>query len=92
MTMRMWPSAIYVHAVFFISSLRKTASIQVVLSSLVVTFVLLAGGVWNAKCNEAAGYLGAFCAVSALYAAMIILIKIELGYELPGTFSDSSGL
>ncbi|GAX82079.1 hypothetical protein CEUSTIGMA_g9507.t1 [Chlamydomonas eustigma] len=70
--------------IFFISSLRKTASIQTVLSSLVVTFVLLAGGVWNAKCNEAAGYLGAFCAGSALYAAMIILVKIELGYELPG--------
>ena len=46
--------------------------------------MLLSGGVWNKNCKQAAGYFGAFCAGSALYAAFIILVKIELGYELPG--------
>ncbi|GAX82077.1 hypothetical protein CEUSTIGMA_g9505.t1 [Chlamydomonas eustigma] len=77
-------------AVFLIGALRKTASIQVVLSSLVVTFILLAGGVWNDKCNEAAEYLGAFCAASALYAALIVLVNVELGYELPDVTRWSS--
>ena len=70
--------------VFFITSLRKTGSIQVVLSSLVITFSLLSAGVQNSKCNQAAGYFGVFCAGSALYAAAIILVKTELGYLLPG--------
>ena len=72
------------YPVFFITSLRKTASIQTVLSSLVVTFSLLAGGVQNQMCNHAAGYFGSFCAAAALYAAFIILVKTELGYSLPG--------
>ena len=58
------------------------------LSSLVVTFSLLAGGVQNQMCNHAAGYFGSFCAAAALYAAFIILVKTELGYSLPGKLSD----
>ena len=71
-------------AVFFITSLRRTASIQVLLSTLFFTFVLLAGGVQNSRCNQAAGYFGMLCAGSALYAATIVLVKTELGYTLPG--------
>eukprot|EP00798_Chlamydomonas_sp_ICE-L_P010565 gene10565-12220_t len=70
--------------IFFLTSLRRTASIQTVLFTLTITFILLAGGVWDASCKEGAGYMGAFCAGSALYAAFIIMVKMELGYSLPG--------
>eukprot|EP00798_Chlamydomonas_sp_ICE-L_P012926 gene12926-5956_t len=70
--------------IFFLTALRRAASIQTVLFTLTITFILLAGGVWDASCKEGAGYMGAFCAGSALYAAFIILVKLELGYSLPG--------
>jgi uncharacterized protein len=55
-----------------------------VLSTLTLTFALLAGGVWDARCHKAAGYVGWFCASSAIYAAFGNLVKSELGYMLPG--------
>lgn len=55
-----------------------------IFSTLVITFALLAGGVWNERCAEAAGYTGFFCGASAIYAAFAFLYKIELGIMLPG--------
>ena len=46
-----------------------------VFSTLVVTFALLAGGVFSPRCNEAAGYVGFFCGASAIYAAFAYLYK-----------------
>mmetsp|Transcript_20075 Transcript_20075/g.59626 ORF Transcript_20075/g.59626 Transcript_20075/m.59626 type:complete len:112 (-) Transcript_20075:353-688(-) len=69
---------------FFVVTLRKNVSLQVVFSSLFVTFFLLAGGVHNAHVNTAAGYVGFACGASAIYAAFAQLYKDELGFELPG--------
>ncbi len=55
-----------------------------IFSSLVVTFALLAGGVWNPACGKAAGYIGFFCGASAIYAALAFLYDVELGLKLPG--------
>ncbi|GLC33073.1 hypothetical protein PLESTB_000373400 [Pleodorina starrii] len=69
---------------FFVVTLRKNVCLMTVFSSLVLTFWLLAGGVWNARCNQAAGYIGFFCGSSAIYTAFAFLYKIELGITLPG--------
>ena len=53
-------------------------------STLVITFALLSGGVWDPRCEQAAGYFGFFCGSSAIYAAFVFLYKIELGISLPG--------
>lgn len=65
-------------------TLEKNRGLQTIFSSLVLTFMLLAGGNYNARCHQAAGYVGFFCGTSALYTAMAMLYKDELGIELPG--------
>ena len=49
-----------------------------VFSTLVITFILLAAGNWNANCEKAAGYIGFFCGASAIYAAFAYLYKDEV--------------
>jgi len=69
---------------FFVVSCKKNRCLQIIFSSLIVTFALLAAGIYNKNCEIAAGYIGFFCGTSALYAAFAMLYKDELGYELPG--------
>lgn len=69
---------------FFVVTLRKNGCLQTVFSTLVITFSLLAAGVWNESCEQAAGYFGFFCGASAIYAAFAFLYKVELGVMLPG--------
>jgi len=52
--------------------------------TLVITFILLAGGVHDSRCNKAAGYVGFLCGSSAIYTAFGTLYKEELGMTLPG--------
>lgn len=65
-------------------TLRKNGCLQTIFSTLVITFALLGAGVWDAKCEQAAGYFGFFCGSSAIYAAFAFLYKVELGVMLPG--------
>ncbi|GIL76413.1 hypothetical protein Vretifemale_5992 [Volvox reticuliferus] len=69
---------------FFVATLRKNGCLMTIFSSLVLTFALLAGGVWDAICERAAGYIGFFCGASAIYAAFVFLYERELGILLPG--------
>lgn len=69
---------------FFIPTLRKNGCLMVVFGSLSVTFWLLAGGVWSPACSLAAGYIGAFCGLSAIYTAFAELWHESLGINLPG--------
>ncbi len=69
---------------FFIVTLRKNGCLMTIFSTLVITFSLLAGGMWDERCEKAAGYFGFFCGSSAIYAAFAFLYKIELGHTLPG--------
>ncbi|GIL76403.1 hypothetical protein Vretifemale_5998, partial [Volvox reticuliferus] len=74
----------FLTAGFFVVTMRKNGCLMTIFSSLVITFILLAGGEWNDKCHQAAGYVGFFCGSSAIYAAFAFLYKIELGIVLPG--------
>ncbi len=69
---------------FFVVTCRKNGCLMTIFSTLVITFALLAGGVWSPNTEQAAGYFGFFCGSSAIYAAFAFLYKIELGYSLPG--------
>ncbi|KAG2494229.1 hypothetical protein HYH03_007585 [Edaphochlamys debaryana] len=69
---------------FFVVTCRKNGCLMTIFSTLVITFALLAGGMWNKNCEQAAGYWGFFCGSSAIYAAFAFLYKIELGIALPG--------
>ena len=55
-----------------------------VFGSLAVTFWLLAGGVYSPVVSHAAGYVGAFCGLSAIYAAFAELYHENLGVRMPG--------
>ncbi|GLI64822.1 hypothetical protein VaNZ11_008119 [Volvox africanus] len=68
----------------FVTTLCKNGCLMTIFSSLVVTFILLAGGEWSDKCHQAAGYVGFFCGASAIYAAFAFLYEMELGIFLPG--------
>ncbi|EFJ47541.1 hypothetical protein VOLCADRAFT_91961 [Volvox carteri f. nagariensis] len=74
----------FLTAGFFVVMLRKNGCLMTIFSTLVITFSLLAGGVWSESCELAAGYFGFFCGASAIYAAFTFLFKIELGIVLPG--------
>jgi len=50
---------------FFVVTLRKNMCLATVFSTLTITFILLAGGVWEHKCKVAAGYIGG-CAYAQL--------------------------
>jgi uncharacterized protein len=69
---------------FFLFTLRKAINLQVVFSTLTLTFFLLAGGVKSESTHHAAGYMGFICAASAIYTAMSDLAQEELGLLLPG--------
>jgi succinate-acetate transporter protein len=69
----------------FIPTLRKNLCLMTVFSTLFITFFLLAGGVHNADCQKAAGYVGFICGCSAMYAAFALLYNDELGITMPGT-------
>jgi succinate-acetate transporter protein len=69
---------------FFIPTLRKNACLMVVFGSLSVTFWLLAAGVFNPVVNHAAGYVGAFCGLSAIYTAFAEIYDESLGIRFPG--------
>lgn len=68
----------------FIPTLRKNMCLMVVFGSLAVTFWLLAGGVWSKPCNTAAGYVGFFCGMSAIYTAFAEIYFESLGLNMPG--------
>mmetsp|Transcript_17956 Transcript_17956/g.32789 ORF Transcript_17956/g.32789 Transcript_17956/m.32789 type:complete len:230 (-) Transcript_17956:432-1121(-) len=69
---------------FFIITLRKNYCLVTIFSTLVVTFGLLAGGEYDARCLKAAGYWGGFCGLSAIYAGLAFMYKIN-GINMPGT-------
>lgn len=69
---------------FFIPTLRKNTCLNVVFGSLTLTFWLLAGGVFNTPCNTAAGYIGAFCGLSAIYTAFAEIWQEHLQIRMPG--------
>ncbi|KAL6747486.1 GPR1/FUN34/yaaH family-domain-containing protein [Haematococcus lacustris] len=69
---------------FYIVTLRKNGCLQTIFLTLWITFFLLAGGNYSARCKEAAGYVGFFCGSSAIYAAIAMLYQDELGWTLPG--------
>jgi succinate-acetate transporter protein len=69
---------------FFLFTLRKPITLQIIFSTLTVTFMLLAAGVRSPKAHKAGGYFGFVCAASAIYAAMVELAEEELGLKLPG--------
>ncbi|KAJ9517769.1 hypothetical protein QJQ45_004066 [Haematococcus lacustris] len=71
-------------ACFFVVTLRKNTCLQVVFSTLTLTFILLAGANYSDACKLAAGYVGFFCGSSAIYAAIAMLYQEELGWALPG--------
>jgi hypothetical protein len=50
----------------------------------VITFILLAGGVWSRACLTAAGYIGFLCGSTAIYTAFAELWQDQLGITLPG--------
>lgn len=69
---------------FFVPTLRKNTCLNVVFGSLALTFWLLAGGVYNATANQAAGYVGAICGLSAIYTAFAEIYQEHLGINMPG--------
>lgn len=69
---------------FFVVTLRKNGCLMTIFGSLFITFFLLCGSNYSAKCKQATGYIGFFCGSSAIYAAMAMLYQDELGYTLPG--------
>ncbi|KAJ9518848.1 hypothetical protein QJQ45_026107 [Haematococcus lacustris] len=76
-------------ACFFVVTLRKNTCLQVVFSTLTLTFILLAGANYSDACKLAAGYVGFFCGSSAIYAAIAMLYQEELGWALPGLHPTS---
>jgi succinate-acetate transporter protein len=69
---------------FFIPTLRKNGCLMFVFGSLSLTFWMLAGGVFNPTVNQAAGYVGAICGLSAIYTAFAELWQESLGWQMPG--------
>eukprot|EP00878_Enallax_costatus_P012214 GHUV01012757.1.p1 GENE.GHUV01012757.1~~GHUV01012757.1.p1 ORF type:complete len:229 (+),score=32.60 GHUV01012757.1:483-1169(+) len=69
---------------FFIPTLRKNGCLMTVFGTLWVTFFLLAGGVWNKQCSQAAGYVGFVCGASAIYTAFAEIWHESLGIMMPG--------
>lgn len=69
---------------FFIPTLRKNGCLMVVFGSLSCTFWLLAGGVFSTLCNQAAGYVGVFCGLSAIYTAFAEIWQESLNIRMPG--------
>lgn len=69
---------------FFVATLRKNGCLMTVFGSLTLTFALLAGGQWNARCLKAAGYVGVFCGSSAIYTAFAEIWHENLGIMAPG--------
>lgn len=55
-----------------------------VFGSLALTLWLLAGGVYSHAVNHAAGYVGAFCGLSAIYTAFAEIYLETLGVRAPG--------
>ena len=70
---------------FFLFTLRKSINLQIIFSTLTVTFFLLSAGVRHPHARQAGGYFGFICAVSAIYTAMCDLAVEELGLMLPGS-------
>jgi len=68
-------------ALLFVPTMRKSAGLMYVFASLATTFALLAGGVWSAACNVAAGYVGLLCGAGAIALAFATLYKETLGLE-----------
>ena len=71
-------------ASFFVVTLRKNLALATVFGTLTITFFLLAGGVWSAATNLAAGYIGFICGMSAIYTAFAELWQEHLGFKMPG--------
>lgn len=69
---------------FFVPTLRKNACLMVVFGTLALTFWLLAAGVYSHAVNQAAGYVGAFCGLSAIYTAFAEIYQEHLGVRMPG--------
>jgi hypothetical protein len=69
---------------FFIPTLRKNGCLMTIFGTLFITFFLLAGGVWNKACGQAAGYVGFVCGCSAIYTAFAEIYHESLGIMLPG--------
>lgn len=69
---------------FFIPTLRKNGCLMTIFGTLWVTFFLLAGGVWNPHCGQAAGYIGFVCGASAIYTAFAEIYHESLGIMMPG--------
>ncbi|KAG2499723.1 hypothetical protein HYH03_002657 [Edaphochlamys debaryana] len=63
---------------FLVVAVRKSACLTAVFASLVVTFALLGAGVWDSRCERAAGYIGFSCGSSAIYVAFATLYQHEL--------------
>ena len=55
-----------------------------VFGSLSITFWLLAAGVYVPAVAHAAGYIGAFCGLSAIYTAFAEIYHESLGIRAPG--------
>jgi uncharacterized protein len=68
-------------AALFVPTMRKSAGLMYVFATLMLTFALLAGGLWSAPCALAAGYVGFFCGVGAIAVAFATLYKETLGWE-----------
>lgn len=69
---------------FFLFTLRKTICLQIVFSTLTITFFCLSAGVKHHRTHQAAGYFGFICAASAIYTAMADLAEEDLGIKMPG--------
>jgi succinate-acetate transporter protein len=69
---------------FFVPTLRKNGCLMTVFGTLTLTFALLAGGQWSARCNTAAGYVGFLCGCSAIYTAVAEIWHEDLGIMMPG--------
>mmetsp|Transcript_19664 Transcript_19664/g.35466 ORF Transcript_19664/g.35466 Transcript_19664/m.35466 type:complete len:232 (-) Transcript_19664:137-832(-) len=69
---------------FLIVTLRKNFCLVTIFSTLVITFGLLAGGEYDARSAQAAGYVGGFCGLSAIYAGLAFMYQVN-GINMPGT-------
>ncbi|KAI9034610.1 GPR1/FUN34/yaaH family-domain-containing protein [Hyaloraphidium curvatum] len=61
---------------------RISVALCVTFGLLFITFVLLAGGLYSAACEQAAGYLGIFTGLAAGYAAFAALANEMEGREV----------
>lgn len=69
---------------FFLCTFKKAIVLRVVFCSLWITFFLLAAGQTNDSCREAAGYVGFFCASSAMYGSIGELLAETYSIHVPG--------